>query len=501
MRSVQDRKAEPWLSASEIALQLIAPSCTAIGLLTILIVWSEAPPLLVGLIVTIHITLIGFAYRTNRMRISRLLATNAVSDDLAHRDYLTGLRNRRGLDRFLKLLDTDSDHTLHYAVIDVDNFKQINDQLGHEGGDHVLIALGSRISRLLGRNWFVARTGGDEFVAVSESGSIGAIEKMQAELTHAAPGDDARPVRTSIGLAIGRWSDDLWRDGLAAVGLAKRRGKHNLFVVEGETRQRLHAERLLSAQVQRAIRTEEITIWAQPIAHFDQRVAGYECLARWEMADGLVIEPAVFVPFIEDQGLAAELGETVIRQAAAFARTLPEGVWVSVNVSSSHFESGELVPLVSRVIEETGLDPATLVIEITESQHVRDDAAWLRAAQELSALGVGLAVDDFGRGYSSMSRLLQLQFSVLKLDPGLVASCTSPASHHTVLALTHFAKEVGATVIAEGVESQEQADVLERQGVDLAQGFWFGRPEPLHRIDPLTSVGAIYQRLAQANGA
>lgn len=400
------------------------------------------------------------------------------NEHLAQTDYLTGLANRRGI--FHTAESWDDTAVLHWAVIDIDNFKHINDQYGYAEGDRTLIGIGQKIQQLLGHEWAVARTGGDEFMAVSPNGSLPRLEHMRRGLMQPSEASALMPISTSIGVAYGRRDEEVWNDALAAVRVSKRRGKGQIVAVGQALQERIRQERALVTRLPTAIANGEIVLWAQPIFDTSRgQVFGYECLARWERADGTMISPAEFIPLIEEQGLSIQLGELVLTEAAKFAGRVPDGVSVTVNISASHFEHESFVNLLDRVIAETGARPSSLIIEITETEHGQDPVRQLVTARAVRERGFGLAVDDVGSGYSSMERLIELPFSHLKIDMVLVQSCTHPATRHLVAGLVHFANNASVAVIAEGVETEAQAGVLQELGITLVQGFLFARPAPL----------------------
>lgn len=434
--------------------------------------------------------------RSIKVVLGSLRSARDHNERLAETDYLTDLRNRRGLFREVERWHEAGHRVLHWAVIDIDNFKHINDQYGYAEGDRILVGVAHQIRSLLGPDWIVARTGGDEFIAVSPRGSLPRLEQMQRVLSQPSRTSGLMPISTSIGVAFGARDEEVWNDALAAVRVSKRRGRGQLVAVGSALQERIRQERALVSRLPSALTNEEIRLWAQPIFDTNRgQVYGYECLARWELEDGTMVSPAEFIPLIEEQGLSIRLGEMVLRQAARFACRVPEGIRVTVNISASHFEHDGFIDLLDEVVAETGVSPESLVIEITETEHVKDPTRQLVTSHAVRDRGFGLAVDDVGSGYSSMERLIELPFSHLKIDMVLVQSCTDPATRHLVAGIIHFATNASVAVVAEGVETEAQALVLNELGVRLIQGYLYARPAPL---DALVAPTPLHSQLPVA---
>lgn len=409
------------------------------------------------------------------------------SEYLAQTDPLTGLANRRGLGTFIEQAKTDPRcDEIIVASIDIDDFKQINDRHGHHGGDRALVGLADHLRTSLGSHWLPVRSGGDEFVCVSRTGTHAEARAALRRIPSQIHEDAIIPIKISVGIAVGRPDDTLLADSFAALRLSKRHGKHRFTEVDDALRTHIQEARRLGAQLADAVERSEIEVWAQPIVHVSPgstpRVHSYECLARWSTLEGTSIPPSVFIPMIEDQRLTRELGESILRKAAEFAAALDDDTAVSVNVSASHFTDPSFAEFVLQTLERHNLDPRRLTIEITETEDVHSSEEGWRVARQLRTIGVGLAIDDFGTGYGSLERVMQFPCTQLKLDRTIVAGSQTGGMHHVIAGLSRMSDEAGLEVVAEGVEDKELAELLASAGLTLAQGFLFGRPTPVADI-------------------
>lgn len=408
------------------------------------------------------------------------------SDALATTDPLTGLVNRRGLSRFVRAAVEDGDSSLLVVAVDIDDFKQINDRFGHHGGDAALVHLATHMRQTLGPSWVVARSGGDEFTCASTAGTVANAERALLAVPSFICEDTVVSLRVSAGVASGPPDEALLRDASAALRLSKRNGKHRITEVDENLRKELDEARRLGAQLADAVHRCEIEIWAQPIVHLtgdrSGRVHSYECLARWATPEGVNVPPSTFIPMIEGQRLSRELGETIIAKAAQFATHLDDDVSVSVNVSASHFSSHGFTEFLHATLERHRLDASRLTIEITESEDIPADTGSSGVARQLTKMGVGLAIDDFGTGYASLERLVQFPYSQLKLDRTILAAASGSGLEFVLEGFGKMSQMTAIQMVAEGVESKEQADLLKRLGIPLAQGFHFGRPRPIDEV-------------------
>jgi diguanylate cyclase (GGDEF)-like protein/PAS domain S-box-containing protein len=430
-----------------------------------------------------------------------------LESELAHQaqhDSLTGLANQTLFrDRVSHALARTSRRHEHLAVlfIDLDNFKTVNDSLGHSYGDEVLVAVARKLEACLRASDTTARLGGDEFAVLLE----GLIDETQAgEIADLILTSMQEPVQTSkrevviaasVGIAFGSEDIDaghLLRNADLAMYSAKRNGKGRYDVY----RPQLHTaavERLeLESDLRVALERGELTVHYQPIvALATDEVVGCEALVRWHHPRRGTLAPDVFIPMAEETGLIEEVGRQVLEMACKAASSWRErhgldSLTVSVNVSPRQLLNERLVEDVRGALERARLAPAALVLEITESAMLQDTESTLGILRRIKALGVRLAIDDFGTGYSSLSYLQRFPLDILKIDRAFVTAI----DHHTddaslAPAVVSMANTMHLKVVAEGVETRTQADALSSMGCDLGQGFLLARPMPAEAMDDL----------------
>ena len=422
----------------------------------------------------------------------------------ANYDALTGLPNRNLLrDRLrLALFGQRLPRAVAVVFIDLDHFKFVNDSLGHSVGDKLLKAMAERLRLLLRDADTVARLGGDEFVLILNDSSnedvvYRAMQRISAALAEPIRIDGKELVVTcSAGISLcpqdGPDVDTLLKNADAAMYRAKERGRNNFQFYTAEMNERVNERLALEHALRRALERNELAL------HYQQRVdlrsgamLGAEALLRWMHPDWGLVRPARFIPLAEDTGLIVPIGEFVLRAACRQARAwldqgLEPGV-ISVNLSARQFRQPGLVRLVSRVLEESGLDPRHLEMELTESTVMHDVDVAVATLQGLKSLGVSLSVDDFGTGYSSLAYLKNLPIDKLKIDRSFVRDIgTGAAANEGVLAqaIVSLGHSLGLGVVAEGVETDAQVRFLRRLKCDEGQGFFYGEPvEPgLHAL-------------------
>lgn len=415
----------------------------------------------------------------------------------AHYDPLTGLPNRNLLRDRLQQAIAQANRTAKPAAvlyIDLDHLKRINDSLGHALGDEVIAELGKRIARTLRVGDTVARMGGDEFVAVlalkREADAARVAEKLREAL--AAPlklGAHEFVLSASVGAAIypkdGKDAETLLRNADAALYRAKGEGRDCLRFFTAEMNARVLEQVQLEGKLRRALDGREFQLHYQPIVDLaTKQVVGVEALIRWRTADGQMVAPDHFIPMAEDSGLIMPIGRWVLQAAALHSRKLNRGgtpLYVSVNLSARQFRDPTLVQSVRETLLSSRADGAQMQIEITETTVMSDAEEAVQTLRDLKDLGLRISVDDFGTGYSSLSYLKRFPLDTLKIDRGFVRDlATDPDDltiSRTVIDLAHG---LGLGVIAEGVETARQAEILAGHGCDAAQGFLYGRPAPAH---------------------
>jgi diguanylate cyclase (GGDEF)-like protein/PAS domain S-box-containing protein len=425
----------------------------------------------------------SFTDITERRAISERLAFEATHDPL------TGLANRALVTQWLTAARGRDTIVL---FVDIDRFKVINDSLGHGVGDIVLRIVGKRLRRAVRGDDLVGRLGGDEFVVGVKSAqprdARRIAENLAAALSDPVVVDGRRlHVNASIGIVVAppddtRSADELLRDADLAMYQAKTqgRGRHAFFDVE--LRERTQRRLQLDEDLRGAIGREELWVAYQPVVELPGRhMVGAEALLRWSHPAHGDVSPVEFIPLAEDSGTIHEIGTYVLRETCrTLARRTGAGgsaVHVAVNLSAVQLDDPNLTVMVRETLSSSGLPPSSLCLEITESMLMRDHVAATRQLNELRALGVRLAIDDFGTGYSSLAQLRRLPLDTLKIDrsfvSGLGGSRDAEAIVTSIIAMAHA---VDLTVVAEGVETEQQLDVLQRLGCDLAQGYYFGRP-------------------------
>jgi diguanylate cyclase (GGDEF)-like protein/PAS domain S-box-containing protein len=441
---------------------------------------------------------------------------NRLEDELAHQafhDSLTGLANqalfRDRVEHAVARLGRREDAQLAVLFLDLDNFKMVNDSLGHTVGDRLLVAVTERLQGCLRPGDTAARMGGDEFAVLLEDiqGTQDATDVAERVLQGLrqpvqVAGKDVY-VSTSIGIAVddpGARADQLLRNADLAMYTAKRLGKnrYELFAPE------MHAaavERLeVEADLRRACERGELHLDYQPIVSLATgELASVEALVRWAHPVRGVLPPTMFVEFAEESGLIEDIGRWVLGEACTQVRRWQldhprsRPLTVSVNVSPRQLRNPALVDDVVAVLERTGLDAGCLTLEITEGAMMHDTEVALAHLQALKALGVRLALDDFGTGYSSLSYLQRFPIDVLKVDRSFVQRVEhGPEESALARAIVRLAQTLRMTAVAEGVENARQADVLRDMGCGFAQGFHLCRPVPADAIDALLAEGTIF---------
>jgi len=422
----------------------------------------------------------------------------------AHHDALTGLPNRSLLlDRLHVGLSQSRRHGSRLAVLmlDLDRFKAVNDALGHQIGDRLLLAVGQRLRRCVRAEDTVARLGGDEFVLLlAQAPSGGELTPLLHKIvdTIGAPivldGHELL-ITPSIGCSLFPLDGDdavtLLKNADTAMYHAKAGGRGHFRWFESSMHQRSEDNLALGAALRRAIESSELSIHYQPeVSLRNGRVIGMEALVRWHSLGQGSVPPNRFVPIAEETGLIQQLGEWVLRTAChdcmAIGRSLDRNLTLAVNVSPRQFRRKDWLPIVESALESSGLAAEQLEIEITEDMLVQNPEESARILRVLCEMGVGVVVDDFGTGYSSLSSLVRYPIDKIKIDRSFIGDlATGAPSTATVDAIIAMAHSLDIRVIAEGVETEQQMRHLRNRGCDQAQGYHYGPPVPLAEFQAL----------------
>jgi diguanylate cyclase (GGDEF)-like protein len=416
---------------------------------------------------------------------------------LAFHDPLTLLANRslfwNRVEHALALAQR-SQQFVAVMFLDLDNFKNVNDSLGHDAGDRLLQAAAQRLVKSTRPSDTVARLGGDEFAILLEGIRNEAdVERIATPITAAFNRPlllDGREFDTSasIGVACSQPGDDaeqLLRNADIAMYNAKASGKARFVVFKPHMQEQLHDRLLLQQDIDLALARNEFFVEFQPVIDLTSReLLGVEALVRWQHPQRGVVMPGAFISIAEESGRIVELGRRVLLDACTQVRAWSEsapagkGLRVAVNISGRHLQQGNLVEDVRHALAISGLDPGNLVIELTESTIMQNTEANLERFRELKGLGVRLAIDDFGTGGSSLTYLRRYPFDELKIDHAFIAGLGKSAADDAIVAATiDMAHALGMVVAAEGVETEMQRARLVELGCDRAQGYYLAPPE------------------------
>jgi diguanylate cyclase (GGDEF)-like protein len=417
---------------------------------------------------------------------------------MALNDPLTALPNRVSFGDHLdgELIRAHREaHKLAVIGIDLNRFKEINDLRGHSAGDQALKTIARRLKQCRRDGEFIARIGGDEFAAVKDFREreqlLDFVKRLEQALFEPVHIDDfTTRSGASIGVAVfpddGATARALLGNSDFAMYRAKADSTEAVCFYESKLDEAARERQILARELRRAIELKQFELHFQvQLSLSDASICGYEALLRWNHPERGLVPPLEFIPIAEESGAIIEIGEWVLREACRRAAAWKTPHKIAVNLSAVQLRQSELPQLIHAILVETGLPPARLELEITESSIISDKIRALHILRQIKALGVTVALDDFGTGYSSLDTLRSFPFDKIKLDRLFMNEVESnPQSKAIIRAVLALGKSLDVPVLAEGVETQDQLDILRREGCDEAQGYLLGRPGPHDKIFP-----------------
>lgn len=415
----------------------------------------------------------------------------------AYHDLLTGLPNRLSLvERMTKHIDQCPGSPMALLFVDSDNFKLINDTMGHSFGDQLIIDIGRKISSLLGEGQSVYRFGGDEFIVccfgykdLSEITRC-AEEIIQSFRSPLVIGDSILHVTVSIGISVfpenGSNTDELLQSADIAMYKAKQSGKNRYVLFNAEMKELINERMNIEKNLRNALKNQELQLYYQPLIDIRcKKICGFEALIRWFSPTLGFMSPLKFIGVAEETRLIIPIGEWVLYEACKFLKSIQqsedENLTIAVNISILQLLQDNFVEQVLRVLRETGLNPACLELEITESVLIESFQAVTQKLYQLREAGVRIALDDFGQGYSSLSYLQKLPINTLKIDKIFIDGVAAEESEKNLTdTIIVIGKKMGLSILAEGVEKECQLEYLLKHQCNKVQGYYFSKPLPRH---------------------
>lgn len=428
---------------------------------------------------------------------------------LAHSDLLTGLSNRH---HFLKTLGEALDQPWHDAslavlLIDMRNFKRINDTLGHESGDHVLKAVAARLAQLIGEGDSLARVGGDGFAIIKAGADRAAAAEFAQDFCFAvgsALDVDGQQVDIAINVGVavapsdGQTASDLMQRAEIALSQAKAAGRNQFALFDAELEASLRERRDLETDLKSALELGQLELHYQPIMEYkSRRVASMEALMRWKHPTRGMVPPGIFIPIAEEIGIIGELGRWAIGRACHDALNWPQHVKVAVNLSAEQFKTDDLHIVTHAALRDSGLPPKRLELEVTETLLLSDEQRTRRTLKRLKIMGVSVALDDFGTGYASLSYLRSFPFDKIKIDQTFVRDLPRDGDCNAIVrAVVMLARMLGMRTVAEGIETVEHLNQVVAAGCDEIQGYHLSRPVPVDAVPGI--IADCEERLSAA---
>lgn len=456
-----------------------------------------------GLVITMALLAFGaWQYVSQRQEIERRIIAERRARHLAYHDSLTGLANRRSLEEELTILTTavfEHDPIGAVLMLDFDHFKEINDVHGHGVGDEFLKTVAARMRQVVQNAGTVSRLGGDEFAIILKiqdwpSAALDVASRVIAAISEPMEINGVElTAEVSIGVVEipdhGTSSNELLRKADIALYRAKSEQGSCFLTYDPSMEVESRRRQVVLEDLRHALKLGQFRIFYQPLVNSSSgKTCSYEALLRWMHPQHGMISPAEFIPLAEENGLISSIGEWVLYQACRDAETWSESTTVSVNVSPRQFRDGSVPSIVEAALQASRLHPSRLVLEITESILLHETDANLEMLHRIRALGVVIALDDFGKGFSSLSYLQSFPFDKVKIDRSFVQHVgTSKQSEKILEAMTGLLSSLGISVTIEGVETEQQRDWLSRLNCQEMQGFLFGYPRPIEKFITQTS--------------
>ncbi len=417
---------------------------------------------------------------------------------LALNDHLTELPNRLTFNNILKhtidIKPEAEEKNIAVFSIDIDDFNQINEIIGHEAGDQYLTSISERLQEFKPKSATLSRMSGDEFAVIlpeistpEEASEL--AKRFLKQIAQPFPHKQEDITCTgSIGIAFGQNKDQkaetILKNAKLALYRAKKDGGNSFRFFEPTMDQALQRRRELEKSLIKALKEEEFELYYQPQVELsDAKIIGYEALLRWNHPEKGMVSPADFIPILEETKMIVEVGEYVLRRACKEALTWENNEKVAVNLSTVQFEHQDVPSMVAKALSDTGLAAERLEIEITESTLMSDTDAALVMLEDLKKLGVNIAMDDFGTGYSSLSYISEFEFDKIKIDRSFVASIQDDERARAIITtIIGLGRALDIMITAEGIETNEQLLLIQAAGCHFGQGYLFGRPVPLSEI-------------------
>jgi diguanylate cyclase (GGDEF)-like protein len=430
---------------------------------------------------------------------------------MAHYDGLTDLPNRFLFNESLYRAFNRGTGSLGLMYLDLDNFKAINDTLGHPIGDQLLKAAARRLENCVAARQIIARLGGDEFAILIDAENVEKIERLGDAIVRALASPFALEghnvvISVSIGIACAPCDADtaekLLQNADLALYSAKTRGRNQWARFELGMNEAALSRRILEMDLRGSLGKDEMRLHYQPLINVESGLtSGYEALIRWEHPTRGIVMPNLFIPIAEETGMIVQIGEWVIRQAIDDLTRWDESQSVSINLSPAQMRSASLVTTIINALAQTGVDPGRVCLEITETVLMQDTDANIETLHKLSGLGVSIALDDFGTGYSSLNYLRSFPFDKIKIDRCFVNEIdTREDCQAIVRSVVALASSLGMTTIAEGVERPAQFEQLRLEGCEEVQGFLYSKAVPVEELSdlrpPKPMIGSKLAQLA-----